>query len=497
MARTSAWNRSVLLLLLAVAVYFQSWSDLWPYWENKDATYTHGTLIAAIAIWLVWRARPTLVGVDPAPTRAALPVILLLSAAWLVAARGNVFIVHAMLWPLLAFALLWAGVGWRAASRLAFPLGLLYFAIPFWDYFKPPLQAISAFMVSIFTGAAGIPAHIDGPFVMLPDATIFIALDCSGAHFLSVALAVGALAVNFRGDGLRTGALIMVLAGLLSMVFNWLRIFLIVLAYLHPDLRHTLETMGHLTFGWWVFVLDLVAFTLVLRLVPFSGKPHDAAQPLYAQHAAARGAAGPALAAATALLLPVSSWAAHLAQSYPAKPAVAMSLPGLAGPIAPDPRWQPHFEGAAWEHRAAYMGTNGRIVELYRNEYHEQAQGSELIAQGASLFDPAVFTTRAAHIVRLSSADVSPLEASTVELQDKSGRKWTARYAYLVGDDVVASASRAQVLTALHSLYGRPTAGILSVMMPCVPDCESVGGNLDAAMIVVHETYREARMNHE
>lgn len=496
MGRVPAWNRSVPLLLVTVAAYFQTWSDLWPYWENKNATYTHGTLIALIAILLVWRARRSFVGVPAKANLAALPVVLLLSATWFVAARANVFIIHAMLWPLLAFAIVWAGVGWRAASLLAFPLGFLYFAIPFWDYLKPPLQVVSAYMVGILTGLVGVPGYVEGPYIVLPGTTILIALDCSGAHFLSVAFAVGALAVKFRGDGLRTGILIMVLAGALSMVFNWLRILLIVLAYLNPSLQHSLETMGHLTFGWWVFALDLIVFALVLRLVPSSNAAKEAPPPLQpAQElpVLATGVTGVAFVAATALLLPVSSWAAHLTEDYPASLASPIALPGLTGPVAPDARWQPRFDGAAWAHRAAYMEPDGRVLELYRNEYHRQSQGNELISRGAPLFDPALFATRTSQVVRLNGADRSPFEVTRIELRDRSGRAWTGLYLYIVGDDIVASASQAQFLTALHSLYGRPATGVLAMMMPCVPDCGSVSRNLDAAMIVAHEAYRRAR----
>jgi EpsI family protein len=500
MDRNPAWNRGALLLLLAVAVYFQTWSDLWPWWENKNATYTHGTLIAAASLWLVWRARPSLANIVPTPNAAVVPLVVLLSAVWFLAARGNVFLVHAMLWPLLAFTILWAGVGWAAARRFAFPLGLLYFAIPFWEYFKPVLQTISAFMVGHITNAIGVPAHVNGPYVLLPDATIFIALDCSGAHFLSVALALGAMAVKFRGDGLRTGALIIALAGLMSMVFNWLRILLIVLAYLHPDLKHAMETMGHLTFGWWVFALDLVAFMLVLRLLPAPPPRKETPQPMPQQDmliAARTGIAGAAIAAVAALLLPLSSWATRIVQDYPAHLPSPIVLAGLKGPISPDQRWQPRFQGAAWAHRAAYMEPNGRVIELYRNEYHEQSQGAELVSHVSILFDPAVFATRESEVVHLKGKDGAPLEVTRAELQDRSGREWAALYTYLVGNGIVTSASRAQIRTALQSVYSRPAAGILAVTMPCAPDCESVRGSLDSAMLAAQEAYLRARGQHE
>ncbi len=492
MRRIPAWNRSVLLLLVTVAAYFQSWIDLWPFWENKDATYTHGSLIALTAIWLVWRARPALTETAPVANPLVIPLVLVLSAGWLLAVRANMFIAHVMLWPVLAFTILWAGVGWRASSKLAFPIALLYFAIPCWDYLKPPLQMITSTMVGFLTGLAGVQAFVEGPTVVLPSGTIFIALDCSGAHFLCVALAVGALAGEFRGDRLQTRILIMAIAGLLSMVFNWLRILLIVFAYLNADLKHTLETMGHLTFGWWVFAFDLVVFYLVLRLVPQSDPPAqtgtgpDVMQP-------GRSVVGFPAAVTASLLLPVSSWAAQHLDSYPALITAPIPMPGATGPISPDSRWQPQFTGAAWEHRVAYIWPDGRVMELYRNEYHDQSQGKELIANDRSLFDSQSFTTRGLTDTQLERDGAPPINATRVDLVDKSGRGWSALYTYTIDDNTIANARKAQFLTAFRSLYRRPAAGLFAVAIPCVPDCAAVDADLDHAVIRAYDAYQEAR----
>ena len=494
MGSIPAWNRCVLLLLITVAAYFQTWADLWPFWENKNATYTHGSLIAIIAIWLVWRARAALAQVPAVANPRVLSLVLALSAIWLLAARANIFVLYAMLWPVLAFAILWAGAGWRAASKLAFPLSFLYFAIPFWDYLKPPLQVVASTMVGILTSIVGVQAVVDGPYITVPSGTIYIALDCSGAHFLSVALAVGVLAGEFRGDRLRTRVLILVLAGLLSMIFNWLRILLIVFAYLDEDLKHGLETMGHLTFGWWVFAFDLVVFYLVLRLVPFSSPPAVVAGPSRTEYApVSTNGSGLPLAITAAVLLPASSWVAQTMEDYPLDPPGPVAVAGLAGPISPDSRWQTDFKGAAWEHRVAYILKDGRVMELYRNEYHRQSQGKELIANGTLLFDPTSFETRTVTPAHLERDRKPFIDANRIELLDKSGRSWSAIYTYVIDGNAVASSRKAQLLTALRSLYGRPAAGVFAVAVPCVPDCAAVSDELAKATVLAYDAYQLER----
>ena len=490
----STWGQAILLLLIAIGAYFQTWVDIWPYWENKNATYTHGTLVALVAVWLAWRARSTVNLIEPTPSARAVPVILLLSAVWVLAERANVFIVYATLWPLLAFVALWAGLGLQAASRLALPLSFLYFAIPIWDYLKPPLQAITSTMAGLLTSVFGIPAAFDGPYVTLPTGTILIAENCSGAHFLCVALAVGVLAGVLRGDVLRTRILILVVAGLLSMVFNWLRVLLIVLAYLHPGLKDGLETMGHLTFGWWVFALDLVVFGLVLRFVPRSAnehaerRPRDQTTPIRWNNSA-----GLWMSTIALVLLPAIAWVLPRVDTYPtempsADPWIKTIDKGLH---SPDLRWRPHYPGTVWEDRFAIMTDGGIAVEIYGNQYHEQTQGSELISRGSHLFDPLYFSHNSSSIVYLQDSKGQSISARRDILTDSMGTSWVTLYAYFVDSEPIASSRRVQLMTALRSTYARTTAGVVAVATQCGEECESRIPEVENTFIRAFEDYRE------
>ncbi|MEQ9564210.1 MAG: archaeosortase/exosortase family protein, partial [Woeseiaceae bacterium] len=101
------------MLLIAIGAYFQTWVDLWPYWDDTNATYTHGTLVAVVSVWLVWRARLTVNQIEAISNTRVLPVIIILSTAWVLAEKANVFILYVALWPLLVFSAIWAGFGVR------------------------------------------------------------------------------------------------------------------------------------------------------------------------------------------------------------------------------------------------------------------------------------------------------------------------------------------------------------------------------------------------
>jgi exosortase/archaeosortase family protein len=373
----------------------------------------------------------------------------------------------------------------------------LYFAIPVWDYLKPTLQLITSAMVGVFTRILGIPAALDGPYLTLPTGKVFIAEDCSGAHFLGMALAVGLLAGVLRGDSLRTRLLILAIAGLLSMVFNWLRILLIVLAYLHPGLKDALDWMGgHLSLGWWVFAFDLLVFALVLRLVPYSDNEQAGSQPSDSRtRIQAINYMGLSIATVAAIVLPVVTYALPRFDDYPADmPCLDLRMSSSGSHlVSPDDYWRPQYPGAALEHRFAIQ-TGGRFpVEFYSNLYLEQTQGRELVTHGSYLFDPQTFSVNSTEIISLEDSNGQLIPASRDILADRSGRLWLTQYTYFVENEPIARSRHVKLMTALRSMYARTTAGVIAVATPCLDNCEARGADIEQTFILAIEDYQAAQ----
>jgi exosortase len=474
----STWTRCAALLLITVAAYFKTWAELWSVWQ-ESFSYSHGVIVVGISLWLVWRARAALNAIPAAADLHAVPMVLLLSFAWLLTARANVLVAHSMLWPILAFAVVWAGVGWQAARKLVFALAFLYFAIPVWDYFEPVLQVVASNIVGLLISISGTQAIADGSYILLPQATIYIALACSGAHIMVLSLAMGALAGELRGDTLRTRLMIMALAGCLGFAFNAIRILMIVIAYLNPRLHAALESIGHVTFGWWILALDIVVLCLALLLVPLSRRADAPATAKIPAPAATDSLTALVPAVAVALLLPLMAFSLPRVDRYPDPIQSAVSVPGVTGPLSPDLRWEPQFHGAAWAHRAAYLLPNGRVVEFYRNEYHRQSQGEELIASDGNPFPRKAFPVQTTTAVLLQRPAAAAIEAWRTELRDQSGRDWSALYTYVVDGKAERDGLRTRLVTAALSLYSRPAAGVFAVATPCVPDCSTVAADLE------------------
>jgi len=433
--------------------------------------------------------------IDPTPSARAVPIILFFSAIWLLAARANIFNLYTTVWPILAFAALWVGLGLQAASRFALPLGFLYFAIPVWDFLQPPLQAIATAMMGLFTYLLGIPAVLDGNYITLPTQTIFVAEDCSGAYFLCISLAIGVLAGVVRDDTPRTRILILVIFGFLSMAFNWLRILIITLAYLHSGMNYALDWMGgHVVFGWWIFAFGLLTFSLVLHFIPRSPRRDTASQqPAQKVQTRSNNNAGLSMSILALVVLPVIASALPSFDHYP------METPGpgsglsreKTGVFAPDLGWRPHYPGAVWEERLAFATNEGAMVEVYGNRFHEQTQGNELISGVSYLFDYSLFSPTSSQIINLEDAKGQPFSARRDILTDSSGRLWVTLYTYLVDNDPIANSRRVQLTTALRSVYSRATVGVIAVASPCVETCDSQISDIEDAFMTVFMEYRE------
>ena len=206
--QASALHRLITVYGLWVAVALLYWPSavaLNALWTNpsQEEPFTHGYLVLAIALWLIYRDRKRLAAAPIRPAPLALIALALLSALWVWAWRAVIQEAHLMLLPLLLFAAIVAAFGWRVARVLAFPVGYLYFAMPMWTDINGIVQTLSAKMTGVLIWITGLPAYVRGDFVHLPGGTIEIAQTCSGLHALIVGLALATLYGEITSEPLR------------------------------------------------------------------------------------------------------------------------------------------------------------------------------------------------------------------------------------------------------------------------------------------------------
>lgn len=470
-----AWWLAVGVLALCVIVYFQTWRELWPVWMDTDRTsYTHGLLIAAVSLWLVWRSRQSLAAVAIRPVPWLIPIVLTLSLAWLVLAKAGILTLHAALWPVLASSALFAACGWRVASALAFPLAYLWFAVPVWDHLGRLLQTLTVLAVDGLNNLTHVPGMVVGDIVIIPQGRFEIAAGCSGLHFFVVALAIGALAGEIHRDRFRMRVLLMVIAAVLALVTNWLRVYFIILAGYLTDMQHYLVTVDHYKFGWVLFAVSMVVFFLVLNRLPVHKE--EPAQAL-SQSVTSGGQRGYLAGVAALILLPVASAAANWLHRDEPVGLEARAVEGFTGPLSPSPAWGPVYVGPDSEIRAAYLSADGRVIDHYANVYYTQSQGRELIGYENHLLDPAIFRQASRRQVMRETV-VGTIPFVEVVAEHRNGRRWAVMYHYRVGGRRLAGDLETQLAAGFLSLWSAVPAGIHAVAAPCDGDCGAVEDEL-------------------
>jgi exosortase A len=352
--RTLAAASVVASLLILAAGLTIGLAELWPQlhrqWTAVDH-YEHGYLMLAVAAWLAWRSwradPPSRLQPDwpwLLPFSAVLLVLLLMELVFLNVPRLYVL-------PPLLVAGCGLVFGREAARHVLWPAMLMYFTLPIWVGLTPHLQAlttaVNTFLLSLFS----IPVYIEGNFVHLPAGTFQIAEGCSGLKFLIVGMSLGAFYGLAFLHTWRARILLLAIAVGVTLLSNWLRVFIIIVAGHLTDMQHYLVAVSHSTFGWVLFaiMLSLVLFCaswIELRSTPRT--PKDTAVPVVRNRPASpfRPLAMPAAAALCAGLLLVPgvfhSVGAGAAQEFAGLPSETSDG---ASQRAPALGWRPEFNG--------------------------------------------------------------------------------------------------------------------------------------------------------
>jgi EpsI family protein len=422
-------------------------------------------LLVVIALWLAIRA----VRAEAAPAAPDarpwlwLALLALLSAAWLVAFRAGIQVMHQAMLPLLVWLAVRLVLGRRIALVSAVPIGLLYSAIPVWHVAIPALQAMTVAVVSTLLRIVGVPAYVEGDFVTIRSGVFHVEDGCAGLHYFIVAATLAVLYGELRGDGRRVRAWLFALALALALVSNWLRVFIIITAGYLTDMQSYLVRVDHATFGWAVFALAMIVFLLLGRLWP----PRELSR-------TAAGFTGDALRN-TARVLPWAALAIALGPAWalfvPVRAAAApnVSMPAaIAGWDGPrefcQGRWRPQYPAADLRQQREFS-RGGQAVCVYIASFLSQHQDKELIGYWSALYPPE------SEVVSSAVREAAGRRVNEVQLGDARAADRIVWYSYVVGAREMRRGVEAQFSYAFGTLSGAPASSVYAISMPCVPDC--------------------------
>lgn len=457
-----------LLFWPSTAVLLEEWTDF----QNLGGT--HGFLILAISLWLLFERRER---IATTPVRPSLLGFVLLAAGcllWLVLVRASLRDPHAIILPGILMAAVLAVFGFGFTRVVFFPIAFLGFATPVGELLTLTLQAISVHAVDLMCWATGLPAYVEGTIVNIPSGRFEVEGGCSGVHFFIVGLAIAAYYGEITYASLKVRTWLIALMFVLAPVCNWVRIFVIVLAGHLTQMKHWLITVDHYWFGWGLFAVFLVFYLWVIRNWP-AGKepkalPFDASQPRVK----------PVALGAAALVLVVPPLTVHALESRERDEApFLLSLPaGAGGWSGPDQLidgdWKPDFQGAHGAAQSAYRNAQGATVEVAAFIYLSQRQSVELISDSNS-----VTGHHGVSVVSYGSASSHGEAFTETEIRDSSDHQWLIWSTYFIGDQPVLNGRKAQLLYGVRSLLGAPVSAALAMSAPCESDCKSARATLD------------------
>lgn len=453
-------------LHLGVLVAGLSWLVFWyrdtlmamvDIWDRSD-TFAHGFVIAPIAAWLVWRRRHF---IDHVPVRASwLGVAIGLAAgmAWLLGELASVNAVSQFAFVGMLAGLVWAVMGTAVVRTYAFPLGFLFFMVPFGEFLFPTMMDWTAQFIIWAVRASGVPVYAEGYNLIIPSGRWQVVEGCSGVRYLMASIVVGSLYayLNYRSTRKR---LIFVAASIVVPILaNWLRAYGIVMLG-HLSSNKLAAGADHLIYGWVFFGIIIMALFWIGARWQEDEEHAPTAAPVSAAGGAA--AAAPARwAVLAAALAAVGLWGpllGHLDRQGEHGPVHFAGLVGAAGWQAVDPSllppWSPSYSGMRGEHRTAWQ-QGERPVGLYIGYYRDQKPGQELISSENRVLiskDPVWKRTAAgAPAVRLGA---EPQQWGALEMAGEPGRMmvWNA---YWIGGRWTTSDHLAKIHLALAKLAG-------------------------------------------
>jgi EpsI family protein len=456
------------LCMLGIASLWPTFSGLGRFWQTVY-DYRHGYLIAAVSIvWLVL-IRKQIDASAVRPRSAVLPLLALAIAAWVVAYHGNSEMIQQLLAPAVILLAIFAALGREVATRVAVPVGYLYFAIPIWDHLVPLLQLLTTVVAESALRLLNVPATVDSYTVTIPEGRFAIVEGCSGKRYLLVALAFAVLTVATQGLRGKRALLLIAIAAAAALIVNWVRVIVIMYAGHLTNMEHYLVARDHITFGWLLFVPLLLVVTLLGRRLSRGATPPEMPHQV-ASVESVRGAQW--LLPVACLCVPMLSVMTSHGVTFDA-PRLA-PLPVLAGewqgPMPADPAWQPRFTGPADQRQAAYTSPQG-AVQLYLNVYGRQAQGRELI-----FFSNSVAPSEGWTVVSSQRRD----RMTVIVAIDRADRRWAIAQTYAIHGRHIAAAAVAQLYYGLLAAWRPVPSGTIALAAPCREDCAEAVELLDA-----------------
>lgn len=467
----SEWRQALFALSAVIvglcAIFWGTVSQMVETWY-VSATFNHGFMIIPICLWLVWDRREAIEKYMPKPDFRGLIVIAACVVAWTGASAAGVQ--SGMQFALVGMiqGAVFTVLGWRLVRAMFFPLGFLFFAVPFGDFLIPTLQDLTAVMVVEGLRLISIPVYIDGVFLSIPTGNFEVAEACSGVRFLIATMALGTLFANLSFRTSLRRSIIIFLAIAVPLVANGIRAFGIV--YIAHVTDHTVAVgVDHLVYGWIFFAF----VTIVLLAIGMTFRETDGDNSIYmpadedrqpGRYSTPKGmVAGTVASLAVAFAGPAYSGImldhgiAKIAAPL-AAPATGKGWQAVGRSTTP---WRPAFAGADAELMTSFRKAT-TDVHMYLAYYTHQRQGAELVNSANTFIDEVNWQRASSSFSKILVGGDQQTVKETRLLGRRKGRLvWEF---YWIGGHFTADRYEAKAYEAVAKLLGTNQAAAAIVV---------------------------------
>jgi len=231
--RAGTWAQAIVLAVLVALAWHRTFAMLWQTWATND-NYSHGPLVPAVSLVLVWLRRERLRSLAVRPEAWGLALVALGGLMQVLGTRGDVFALQGWALLPLLYGLSIAFLGRAITRQLALPIGYLGFMLTF-----PPIvmNTLSFALKEMSVGASvaaakalGVSLQRDGMSLILHTGVLRVENPCSGLRSLLALLATGTLFAYFqRGGALRRAAILLAVPPI-AILGNAARLLLVIVA---------------------------------------------------------------------------------------------------------------------------------------------------------------------------------------------------------------------------------------------------------------------------
>ena len=480
------WVPLIVLIASFFFLYGKVFLTLAEQWRSH-VMYSHGFFIPLISIYLVWIQRNKLSRVKTVSSNWFGYIMLFVSLSiLLIGYAGGIPTLQEISLPLTIGAMVVSILGLHFLKVLWLPIAYLFFMIPVWEeiltgHFHLYLQRFSAQNGVSLLNLVGIPAHLEGLYIRLPNIVLEVTRACSGVNHLIAVVAIGIPLAYLFIQGWKRKIILVGAAILIAILANGLRIALIAL-FAYYNVGTPLHGPFHILQGLFVSAIGYVVLFLCTWILSTKRPPPSKSTGEKETTSLARSVSSadnklsyPPIVISVLLLAIGSYMYLNTFSPYPLRKNIN-SFPTHIDEWAGEDISRPLFNvfkdsGVDHELKRTYKANSGDEIQLYIGYFEYQDQKKKIINYKTAEFH------KNASKIRININANHQIEINKAVYRDKNKFELIFFW-YDLNRRIASERYMAKLYTIWDALVNRRTNGAIIIIRSELDDIENLPGKM-------------------